>query len=201
MKKIFVFTLVMALLFASAAFAGTGFPRTLAGVTLGQDVQEYSRLCDLKLASPMPDAPFMSEVHLDPDSIPGIRGGSLTFGNCAAPGKLLRIKLKFHDRSQGLFKKLLEKYQNTYGKPDSYEGDAFRNVIAWQWNFINGDQKVTLLLMWSREKEMRPGVSIKMTYASMVDTEYECFNAQFDAIEKSKGGPSRIKRLDDFIAK
>jgi len=199
MKKITVLLLMAVLLSTSAAFAAEGFPLTLAGITLGQDVSKYSSCCNMEFASPMPDAPFLSEAHLKADLVSGIRGGSLTYANCNEVGKLARIKFKFHDRSQKLFDKLVKKYTAAFGEADSYQGDTFKNVIAWQWDFAKGDETVTLLLMWSREKDLRPGVSIKMTLSSLVDSEYVCFKKKFDRLEKSKGGSSKIKALSDFI--
>lgn len=198
MKKHIVFILFSLLLLAPTAYAADGLPMTLAGITLGEDVSKYEECCDLALASAIPDAPFLSERHIKPDFVPGVRGGSLTYGNCNEVGKLVRIKLKFHDRSQTLFKELLAKYKKAYGKPDNYEGDAFKNVIAWVWDFSEGDQEVTLMLMWSRDKEMRPGVSIKMTLKSALDAEYDCFRKQLD---RANGPPSKIKSLNDFVPK
>ena len=94
---------------------------------------------------------------------------------------------------------MLKKYTKAFGKPDSYQGDAFKNVIAWEWNFNQGEELVTVLLMWSRDKEIRPGVSIKMTLTSLLDNEYACFNKKNRRIEKSKGGPSEIESLNDFV--
>lgn len=199
MKKICALTLAAVLLFATAAIAGKGFPKTLAGITLGTAVSQYTQCCNMELSSPMPDAPFLTEVHLTPDFIPGIRGGSLTYANCDREGDIVRIKFKFHDRSQRLFNRLVTKYTDAFGKADSYQGDAFRNVIAWQWTFTKDDEEITLLLMWSREKEMRPGVSIKMTLSSLFDSEYACFKEKFDRYEEDKGGASKIKSLNDFV--
>lgn len=199
MKKILLLALLTLLLSATTAPAGTSLPKTLAGITLGTDVSQYTKCCDMNLASPIPDAPFLTEVHLTPDFVPGVRGGSLTYANCDRTGDVVRIKFKFHDRSQRLFNRLVDKYTDAYGKADSYQGDAFRNVIAWQWEFTEGDERVTLLLMWSRDKEMRPGVSIKMTLSSLFESEYHCFKQKFDRIERKKGGPSRIKNLNEFV--
>ncbi|QGY39093.1 hypothetical protein GM415_02785 [Pseudodesulfovibrio cashew] len=191
--------LVTMVLSVSLAHGGGTFPTTLAGFTLGQDFDDFSQHCDMDRASPIPDAPYLTEVHLKSDSIPGIRGGSLTFANAEAEGKLVRIKLKFHNRSQKFFDQLLRRYENAFGKPDSYEGDAFRNVIAWKWNFSRGKERVSVLLMWSRESEMRPGVSIKMTLDSLVDSEYKAFMREFNRREARNGGPTRIKSLDEFL--
>lgn len=187
------------LLFASAAIAGKGFPTTLAGITLGSDVANYTECCNMQLATPMTDAPFLTEVHLNSDFVPGIRGGSLTYANCDRVGDLVRIKFKFHNRSQKFFKELVDAYTDKFGKADHYKGDAFRNVIAWEWNFTQGHEKVDLLLMWSRDNEMRPGVSIKMTLSSLFDSEYHCFKMKYDRMSKKKGGPTKIKSINEFV--
>jgi len=199
MRKFAAVITMVFLLTASSAFAGRGFPLTLGGFTLGQDIRKYTPCCDADLASPMPDAPFLTEVHLKPDFLEGVRGGSLTYANCKEKDKLVRIKLKFHNRGQELFQNLLDQYKAAFGDPDSYQGDSFRNVIAWQWDFAKGDQKVSVLLMWSRDKETRPGVSIKMTLESMLDAEYACFRERMDQLERKRGGPTKIKNLNEFI--
>lgn len=200
MKRIMILcTLVAAL--ACPALASDDFPLTVGGITLGEDIKKYTSCCEMQLAHPMPDAPFLTEVHLTPDYIPGVRGGSLTYANCAEKGKLVRVKLKFHDRSKDLFEKLLDKYTKRYGKPDSYQGDAFKNVIAWQWDFARNGEKLDVLLMWSRDKSMRPGVSIKMTITSLFESEYECFREEFERKEAARGGPSKVKSLDTFVPK
>ncbi len=201
MKKIFAFILISTLLLAPAAFAADNIPMTLAGITLGEDFKKFSAYCDMKFASPNPDAPFLSETHIKPDSIPGIRGGSITYGNCDNTDKVVRIKLKFNNRGQGMFNELLEMYKNVYGKPDNYKGDAFKNVIAWEWDFVEGDKRVSLMLMWSRDKEIRPGVSIKMTYESLLDSEYSCYKNKMHKLATGKGGPSKVKDLNMFVPK
>ncbi|MBI9081208.1 MAG: hypothetical protein JEY79_15885 [Pseudodesulfovibrio sp.] len=200
MKKIAVFLILSVFLTASVALAGDLFPTSLAAFTLGENVSKYKTYCDLEKATPTSDAPFISEMLIKQDSLPGVRGGSLSFGSCQAPDQLLRIKIKFHDRSQKLFQKLLTKYTKEFGKPDNYEGDAFKNVIAWEWIFQNdAGEKVSLLLMWSRDKEIRPGVSIKMTQMSALDREYACFKSQDYRLTKSKDDKSKIQSINDFI--
>ncbi|MEF2230233.1 MAG: hypothetical protein V3571_04830 [Pseudodesulfovibrio sp.] len=199
MRKIAAFVLLALALTAVPARAGETLPLTLGGFTLGEDVRQYATRCDLKLASPMPDAPFLTEMHLKADCLPGVRGGSLTYANCKHKDRLVRIKLKFHNRGMALFEQLLDKYKQAFGDPDSYQGDTFRNVVAWQWSFTKGDEKVSVLLMWSRDKEMRPGVSIKMTLDSLLDSEYDCYKDKADRQEKKLGGPTAVTDLNAFV--
>ncbi|MUM77206.1 hypothetical protein GKC30_06125 [Pseudodesulfovibrio sp. F-1] len=197
MKQPIALAVLVLLLVSSPGLAGE-LPLTLAGFTLGRDMVQYKGHCQGP-ALVVPDIPFLTERSLTPDAVPGIRGGSLTHGNCLGEDKLLRIKLKFHDTSQKFFNKLVKEYTDRFGKPDSYQGDAFRNVIAWQWDFSQGGEAMSVLVMWSRDKEMRPGVSIKMTLESGVEAEYQCFMAASGRQEQERGGPTAIRSLDEFI--
>lgn len=199
MKKIILCVLATVLLAAPCAFAAQGFPTSLAGFTLGADVEEYDDFCELDKAVPVSDAPFLSEALIEPDALPGVRGGSLSFGNCGDKDKLVRIKLKFHDKNQKFFDKLHKKYEKAFGKPDRYLGDAFKNVIAWEWQFKNDKgEQIFLILMWSRDKEIRPGVSIKMTHQSLMDAEYQCYREEH--LENGgKGQRTRVRSLDKYV--
>lgn len=201
MRKMNALALFFLLLFAPAALAAEEVPKTLAGMTLGESVHNYMQLCNMRMASTIPDLPFLSEVHLDPFAIPGIRGGSMTYAN-STPGKeLVRIKLKFHDKSQDLFEELLAEYKEKFGDPDSYRGDTFRNVIAWQWDFAKRGERVSLLLMWSRDPQLRPGVSIKMTFESLFKKEYKDFKTRYDRSARGKKGEEHfdIRNIDEFV--
>ncbi|ADU61298.1 MAG: hypothetical protein KUA35_00085 [Pseudodesulfovibrio sp.] len=199
MKRPSAFIILALILLSAPCLAAEPLPLTLSVFTLGKDVDLYQSYCDGSQGLSQTDIPFLSETNLRADSVPGVRGGSLTHGNCLGDRKLLRVKLKFHDTSQKFFNALLKEYTKQFGEPDSYQGDTFKNVIAWQWNFARGKEAVSLLLMWSRDKEMRPGVSIKMTLESLLDAEYDCYKAAFDKQEKDQGGPTAIRNLNDFV--
>jgi hypothetical protein len=167
---------------------------------LGENVNKYAKLCDMEKENSMSDTPFLSAVRIKVDALPGVRGGSLNFGNCKNIGTLVRVKIKFHDRSKKFFNRLLDKYTDSFGKADSYLGDAFKNVIAWQWLFENNKgEKVSLVLMWSRDKEVRPGVSIKMTQRSLLNEEYNCYQAKFLKQEKDAGTKTAIKNINSYV--
>jgi hypothetical protein len=199
MRKAFPLLIVLAVLFATSASAADGFPKSIAGFTLGESVERYGQYCRMEQSVPVSDAPFLSEVLVKPDVLPGVRGGSLAFGNCRNQGSLVRVKLKFNDRGKGFFDKLYDRYENAFGEPDKYLGDAFKNVIAWLWLFRNDKgEEVSLVLMWSRDKEVRPGVSIKMTHRTLMDAEYECYMERFGD-GPSGSGKSAIRSLDAYV--
>ncbi|MGE4421832.1 MAG: hypothetical protein AB7D39_06010 [Pseudodesulfovibrio sp.] len=199
MRRACFLFLALAALFATPALAAEGFPTTLAGFTLGESVEHYQDYCRAEEAIPVSDAPFLSEAQLKPENLPGVRGGSLAFGNCLGDKRLVRIKLKFIDRGQGLFNRLYDRYEADFGKPDKYLGDAFKNVIAWEWIFRDGKGgRVSLVLMWSREKEVRPGVSIKMTQETYMDEEYDCYKVK-NKDSMGRMGKTRIGSLDAYV--
>lgn len=200
MRKIILLIVTLTVLSSTPAMAAKGFPTTLAGFTLGEPVEHYESYCRMERAVPVSDAPFLSEAQLRPGVLPGVRGGSLAFGNCRNEGRLVRIKLKFHDRGQGFFNKLYDRYEAAFGKPDKYDGDTFRNVIAWQWFFEDGKGgRVSLVLMWSRDREMRPGVSIKMTQETFLDEEYACYKAGQENGGMDKSGMTEVRSLDAYV--
>lgn len=190
--------LLVLILTASPAPAKQGdeLPLSLLGITLGEDMAKYSGWIEQDTAMPMRDAPFLSEATLKPGQLPGIRGGSLTYGNCAKPGRLLRIKLKFADRSKKLFDKLLVRYQKQFGMPQNWLGDPFHVVMAWEWVFTRGEREVRLVLMHSNDPEVRPGVSIKMTLQSLWQREYECWKKSFP--DHAKETPA-MRGLDSYV--
>lgn len=202
MKKISIIASVVFTLMVSTAFAGS-FPTSIAGLTLGEHIDKHDKYCETEEATPIPDTPFLKEVHFIPGAIPGVRGGSLTYANCEDVDTLMRVKLKFHNRSQRFFDRLYRKYEKAYGKPDSYEGDTFRNIVAWKWVFTRGDERMSILLMWSKKAEMRPGVSIKMTYDSIMENEYQCYMKQQKEEERREGDydETTIDDIDDFVAR
>jgi hypothetical protein len=191
--------LALTVLFATPALAGKGFPTTLAGFTLGDSVEDYEDYCREGETIPVSDAPFLSESQLKSENLPGVRGGSLAFGNCGGGDRLVRIKLKFNDRGQGLFNRLYERYEADFGKPDKYLGDTFKNVIAWEWRFTDGKGGVvSLVLMWSRDKEIRPGVSIKMTHETLMEEEFQCYKTKHKG-GMGRMGMTRIGSLDAYV--
>ncbi len=56
------------------------------------------------------------------------------------------------------------------------------------------------MLMWSRKLEIRPGVSIKMSLDSMIQSEYECYKIKMDN-HPANDQKATIRNLDDFVAK
>lgn len=196
MKKLLIACVILAGLAVTAAHAEE-VPRTLAGVTLGEDFSKYENLCRMDFFGNSSDILFLKEAPLKHGAIPGIRGGDLYTTTCAHPNKVVRIKLKFMDRSKDLFEDLLKRYKKRYGDPDSYKGDAFRNVIVWEWVIKDDTRNVNLTLTYSIDPEFRPGVTVKMTDVTMLREDYKCYLAKHPG-KKRKKMKHRLD-LDDYV--
>ncbi len=176
-----VLTLAALVVFIVAAdTAHAELPRELLGVTLGEPAENYADYYWSNSAAKLRDKPFLTEATIRRAQFPGIRGGSLAWGNCANPGTLIEMKLKFEDRERDLYKKLYSIYKKNWGEPDEWQGNAFNTIQSWKWMVRDGDERINIVLTWSESKDMRPGVSIKMTMRTLWEEEYACYHEQLD---------------------
>lgn len=177
-------------------------PSQLMGIALGSPISQYEEALDMATDVPDRNALYLNEVTLRRNVFPGVRGGSISYGNCAAPGTVVEVQLKLKDRSQGLFDDLYDRYEARFGKPDEYQGDAFKTIISWKWIFKQGKEEVQTVLTWSRDPEMRPGTSIKLRQRSLMRAEYDCHR---ERREKNGNGmpPQKLtpKQLEQLIPK
>ncbi len=176
------------------------FPTSLLGITLGEPMQQYESVLEMATDARDRDALYLNEVTLDDDKFAGVRGGSLSYGNCASPGSVVGIKVKLDNHSKGLFDDLYDKYEDAFGKPSEYQGDAFKTVISWKWIFRKADQEVQAVLTWSRDPDMRPGTSIKFRQCTMMKAEYKCHQERKQR-RGDGGAPKKLSpaQLDSFV--
>lgn len=199
MKKLL---LPLLLLLVLPGTAQAQLPSELFGIVLGEPVEKYQSLLNQETDARDRDALYVNEVDLKNDLLPGVRGGSISYGNCANPGLVVGVKLKLDDPAQSTFNALYARYEKTFGKPDEYQGDAFRTVIAWKWRFRKDNTEVQVVLTWSKDPEMRPGTSIKLRQRTLWEAEYFCQQQQ-----RGKGGsadagtPLAPRDLDRFLPK
>lgn len=197
MKK-FLLVLLLVLGTSLPGNAGT-IPMSIAGIRLGDSIAKYQDRCMTRSDVPLSDAMFLNELALDSDMFQGLRGGSIAYGNCASPGKIVWVKLKFEDRSVELFEELLRMYDNTLGDDRQWEGDAFHIITSWKWVLTEGDKEVNVLLTHSKDPEYRPGVSIKMTLRSHFNTEYRCWKKQSPQKENKRRRSNRPLHLEQYL--
>ncbi len=163
-------------------------PTRIGGFTLNTDIEQYQALLKTETTLPIRFMEAIKEVEVHGSS--GFKSGYVAYGSCAAPGKIVRIKLKYRDSSKRFYEKLLKSYREKYGKP-RWLGDPFHVVSTWKWSFGEGDERVDLYLQHNlSDKEEKFGNSVKLTMVNMVENEMHCF------VEKNPDFRKPMKPVD-----
>jgi len=149
-------------------------PHGVAGFVIGQNVAEFSDRLQMDTRLPLRYQEYLQEVEIKP--LTGFKSGLIAYGNCARPGRIVRIKMKYADASRSFYDALLARVERRFGKPTAYDGDPFHIVIEWKWSFIDADgDQITLHLSHnSRDTEEKFGNAVKLTLANGVDEERQC---------------------------
>ena len=165
-------TLLCCLIFLSmltpaSANKKIAIPLSMGGFTLNTPIESY----DIT----MYDNFLKEELVTD---IEGFYKGFISYGTCKQPGNIIRIKLKYKDKSYQFFEELLKKYNDKFGSKAKYEGDSFGNVKAWKWSFSNeAGRRVTLVLQHNlKDTDESIGNTVKLSLPDELAAERKCFN-------------------------
>lgn len=170
MKKLVTIHLLVASLFAvsfTTAYAkSNNVPISIAGIRLGSDVTTYPDIIDSN---------FMKEVVVT--DWHGFRKGVISYGICLNQDIILKIDMKYEDKSKGFYKKLLKKMKAKYGDPDTWSGDSFGVKYIWKWHFTDkNDDRVTLKLQYNgKDSNETIGNMVKLSYPDKIADERRCF--------------------------
>jgi hypothetical protein len=196
------FIACMLLSMAMALPAAADVPKTLMGISLGEDIQKYQDLIRSGSDVQAEDYPYLTEAVLTPGKLPGVRVGYIAYGRCANVGKIVRIKLKLRQPGREYYNRLLELYKKKLGKPQQYRGDPFQNLVAWKWSLKDGGSRISLILSNSRDPEESPGNQIKITMQNLMKAERECWRKEHP--RKSHGqnlGKTGPVDINDLVPK
>ena len=165
-------TLLFVLLLTAATTDGMAAtkimtPLAAGGFTLGAAISDYDFISQDN---------FVKEVIIS--NIKGFRKGFVTYGLCDRQGEILRIKLKYEDRSYSFFEKLLKQYKKKFGSDPKYVGGRFGLVKAWKWVFTGEDeQRITLVLQHNlKNMDESVGNMMKLSMPDRLIAERKCFN-------------------------
>jgi len=149
-------------------------PHGVAGFVIGQNVAEFSDRLQMDTRLALRYQEYLQEVEIKP--LTGFKSGLIAYGNCARPGRIVRIKMKYANASRSFYDALLARVERRFGKPTAYDGDPFHIVIEWKWSFIDADgNQITLHLSHnSRDTEEKFGNAVKLTLVNGVDEERQC---------------------------
>ncbi len=189
-KEITAQTIVLSLLFfllPMTLSAEEIVPTEVGGFVLGSYVTDYPNI---------EYSNFLKEVVIY--DWHGFDKGIISYGICAAPGEIVKIKLKYKESSERFFKKLLKKYKKKFGEPDEWKGDSFGILRIWKWKFIDkNNNRVHLILQHnSKSPNENIGNMVKLFFPDGIIKEQECFTKQCASNIHEKKEQQKQKKND-----
>ncbi len=179
--------------------AGAGeqtIPQAVGPFAFGQDIADLAAFVKMETALPLRYQEYLNEVEIKP--LAGFKSGLITYGLCARPGEVVRIKLKYLDSRREFYDALLERVKQRFGRPSEYNGDPFHIVISWKWSFADADgHRVTLNLAHNtRDVEEKFGNTLKITMLDAIAQERECYLKQNALVrEREADRPIPLKQM------
>jgi hypothetical protein len=195
-KQLFLFTIIVFLSSAGTCFAADA-PHQVAVFKLNGNIADVKDYVLMETALPIRYLENIEEVEIK--RIAGFKSGLIAYATCAAPGHMVRIKLKYEDSTKKFFEKLLKQIEQKYGKPDEYRGDPFHIVISWKWSFIDKDKNLISMTLQhnSMDTEEKMGNAIKLTMTSLIEKDQDCYKIKgLDQREKLRQQEDKIMTPD-----
>lgn len=171
-------------------------PRAVGPFAFGQDIADLAAFVKMETALPLRYQEYLNEVEIKP--LEGFKSGLITYGLCAQPGQVVRIKLKYLDSRREFYDALLERVKQRFGRPSEYNGDPFHIVISWKWSFADAaGRRITLTLAHNtRDVEEKYGNSLKLTMLDAMVQERQCYLQQNPvAREREADRPIPLKQM------
>ena len=175
MKKGLIFITSLALLGVSGICLAGEVPHQVGVFVLNRDIADFRDFVIMETALPIRYMENIEEVEIKP--IKGIKSGYIAYATCAAPGHIVRIKLKYKDESKEFFENLLKRIKKKYGEPDEYRGNVFHIFIAWKWFFVDKDgNQISMTLQHNTlDPEEKEGNAIKLTMTNLIEKDQHCY--------------------------
>jgi len=189
MRKIFnvsLFALITGSLVLPAIVLAA-VPREIAGFALQADISRYKDRVETKSALPVRDMGYLTEV--DVVAPPGFKSGQLTYGNCAHPGRIVKISMKYLNSKKNFFDKLLTRFKEQYGDPVEWRGDPFHVYVAWKWSFVDrNNNRISMILQhYSGDEDVyKNGNSVKLSMFGLVEEEEQCYKKKHPEVGTEK---------------
>ena len=174
MKKRLLFVSIFTYLWGAGICLAGEAPHQVGVFVLNRNIADFKDYVIMETALPIRHMEDIEEVEIKP--IKGFKSGLIAYGTCAAPGHIVRIKLKYRDSSKVFFENLFKQIKKKYGEPDEYRGDPFHILIAWKWSFTDKeDNRISLTLQHnSQDAEEKKGNAIKLTMTNLIEEDQRC---------------------------
>jgi hypothetical protein len=155
---------------------------------------------DMSTSLPLKNMEYLNSVDV---KLPeGYKSGYVFYGNCAHPGRLVKLKLKYLRDDKAFFEDLLNRFRKKFGKATQYKGDPFGGFTAWKWSFKEGNDSISLILQHNSvdDEEHTAGISVKLALTSAIEEEKACYEKQHpeqtDKNEEMR--KEKLKTINDF---
>jgi hypothetical protein len=173
-KGLLIFTALVFLWNTGTSFAGDA-PHQVAVFELDSNIADVKDYVIMETALPIRYMENIEEVEIKP--IEGLKSGLIAYATCAAPGHIVRIKLKYKDASKKFYDKLLKQIKKKYGDPGEYRGDPFHILISWKWSLVDKEgNRISMTLQHnSMDSEEKMGNAIKLTMSNLIEEDQRCY--------------------------
>ncbi len=184
MKLITIKFVLFAVLLGSANVGAVEAPSEIGGFKLGEYITDYP---EIEYAN------YLREVVVN--DWHGFRKGIISYGTCAYPGQIIKIRMKYENSSKHFYLQLLAKFKEKYGKPDEWKGDAFGVLYVWKWRFVDANnRRINLILQHNlQNNEENIGNMVKLSFPEMEEEELICF-LEFCEENKTEEQKEKIKQ-------
>ena len=161
-----LFILAWTLLATTVPASAVDAPTEIGGFKLGSDITDYPEI---------ESSNYLREVVIN--DWHGFRKGIISYGTCAYPGKIIKLRMKYQDKSKKFYEELLKRYKDKYGKPTEWKGDAFGVLYVWKWRLYDKNgERVNLILQHNLQNDDENiGNVVKMSYPEREEKERICF--------------------------
>jgi hypothetical protein len=182
--SILTFLTACAVLISAVPATAHEAPSEIGGFKLGEDITEYE---DIEYAN------YLREVVIN--DWHGFRKGIISYGTCAYPGQIVKIRMKYEDSSKKFYEELLAKLKQQYGKPTEWNGDAYGILYVWKWRFTDSEnRRVNLILQHNLGDDSENiGNVIKLSLPEREEEERLCF-IEFCEINKTSAEKARVQQ-------
>ena len=172
-------------------------PRKIAGFGLGDRIATY--LDRVYMETAVRNQLYLRAVKVK--KLDGFKTGTIVFGNCTDPGRVVRIKLKYELSDKRFYEELLKRFKQRFGDPDEWRGDPFHVIMAWKWSFKDTDgNRISMILQHSRDEDYNLGNMVKLTNTTLLEKERSCYQHKHQKSGVDPGrktrDKARLKELD-----
>ena len=163
-------------------------PHEIAGIALGTSIEDYPDIIPFNYLKEV----VVTDWH-------GFRKGMISYGTCRYIKKILKIDMKYEDKSYAFYKKLLVAFREKFGAPNAWTGDSFGVMHVWKWQFIDNEQnRVSLSLQYNGKNSNETiGNVVRLAYPGKMEEERLCF-VEMCENDKNKTDAKRREELKKF---